>query len=100
MSEKEKQIMEKLSDIVSGLPDTKKERLLGVAEGMSIMKEAQENASDKKAVQEVTIMNDKRSTEKCSVTVVKGDKQQSILTQSKDKVTLVFEQTSLQKDSE
>lgn len=50
MSEKEKQIMEKLSDIVSGLPDAKKERLLGVAEGMSIMKEAQENCSDKKAV--------------------------------------------------
>ena len=49
MSEKEKQIMEKLSDIVSGLPDTKKERLLGVAEGMNIMKEAQEADSEKKA---------------------------------------------------
>lgn len=48
MSEKEKQIMEKLSDIVSSLPDAKKERLLGVAEGMSIMKEAQEADSDKK----------------------------------------------------
>lgn len=45
-------------------------------------------------------MDDKRNTEKCSVTVVKGDKQQSIVTQSKDKVTLAFEQTSLQKDSE
>lgn len=49
MSEKEKQIMEKLSDIVSGLPDTKKERLLGVAEGMNIMKEAKEADSEKKA---------------------------------------------------
>ena len=48
MSEKEKQIMEKLSDIVSGLPDAKKERILGVAEGMSIMKEAQEVDSEKK----------------------------------------------------
>ena len=41
MSEKEKQIIERLSDIVSGLPYAKKERLLGVAEGMSIMKESQ-----------------------------------------------------------
>lgn len=50
MSEKEKQIIERLSDIVSGLPDTKKERLLGVAEGMSIMKESQEaDKSTKKA---------------------------------------------------
>ena len=42
MSEKEKQILERLSEIVPDLPDAKKERLLGVAEGMSIMKEAQE----------------------------------------------------------
>ena len=48
MSEKEKKIIERLSDIVSGLPDAKKERLLGVAEGMSIMKEAQETDSSKK----------------------------------------------------
>ena len=49
MSEKEKQIIERLSDIVSGLPDAKKERLLGVAEGMSIMKESQEADIPKKA---------------------------------------------------
>lgn len=49
MSDKEKQIMEKLSDIVSGLTDAKKERLLGIAEGMNIMKEAQEAESEKKA---------------------------------------------------
>ena len=42
MSEKEKKILERLSMIVPELPDTKKERLLGVAEGMNIMKEAQE----------------------------------------------------------
>lgn len=48
MSEKEKKIMEKLSDIVSGLPDAKKERLLGVAEGMNIMKETQEADSEEK----------------------------------------------------
>lgn len=47
MSEKEKKILERLSRIVHELPDTKKERLLGVAEGMSIMKEAQESNSEK-----------------------------------------------------
>ena len=47
MSEKEKKILERLSRIVPELPDTKKERLLGVAEGMSIMKEAQESNSEK-----------------------------------------------------
>lgn len=45
MSEKEKKILERLSKIIPELPDTKKERLLGVAEGMNIMKEAQETAS-------------------------------------------------------
>ena len=50
MSEKEKQIIERLSDIVSGLPDAKKERLLGVAEGMSIMKESQEADQSTKKV--------------------------------------------------
>ena len=49
MSEKEKQILERLSQIIPELPDTKKERLLGVAEGMNIMKESQEADSPKKA---------------------------------------------------
>lgn len=49
MSEKEKKIIERPSDIVSGLPDAKKERLLGVAEGMNIMKESQEADNPKKA---------------------------------------------------
>lgn len=39
MSEKEKKTIEKLSEIVPKLSDGKKERLLGVAEGMSIMKD-------------------------------------------------------------
>lgn len=37
MSEKEKKILKRLSEIVPNLPDSKKERLLGVAEGMNIM---------------------------------------------------------------
>ena len=40
MSEKEREILQKLSEIIPKLPDTKgKERLLGVAEGMSIVRE-------------------------------------------------------------
>lgn len=42
MSEKEKKILKRLSEIVPNLPDSKKERLLGVAEGMNIMKESME----------------------------------------------------------
>ena len=42
MSEKEKKILERLSEILPNLPDSKKERILGVAEGMSIMKESTE----------------------------------------------------------
>ena len=40
---KEKKILKRLSEIVPNLPDSKKERLLGVAEGMNIMKESMEN---------------------------------------------------------
>ena len=43
MSEKEKKILKRLSEIVPNLPYSKKERLLGVAEGMNIMKESMEN---------------------------------------------------------
>lgn len=42
MSEKEKKILKRLSEIVPNLSDSKKERLLGVAEGMNIMKESTE----------------------------------------------------------
>ena len=39
MSEKDAKKIERLSAIVATLPETKKERLLGIAEGMAIMKE-------------------------------------------------------------
>ena len=40
---KREKILKRLSEIVPNLPDSKKERLLGVAEGMNIMKESMEN---------------------------------------------------------
>ena len=46
MSEKEREILQKLSEIVPKLPDTKKERLLGVAEGMSIVRESEREEED------------------------------------------------------
>lgn len=55
MSEKEREILQKLSEIVPKLPDTKKERLLGVAEGMSIVRESEREEEDKSA-QEVREM--------------------------------------------
>lgn len=39
MSERETEKITRLSEIVAALPETKKERLLGIAEGMAIMKE-------------------------------------------------------------
>ena len=42
MSEKEKKILKRLSEILPNLPESKKERILGVAEGMNIMKENME----------------------------------------------------------
>lgn len=39
MSERETKKIERLSEIVATLPEAKKERLLGIAEGMAIMKE-------------------------------------------------------------
>lgn len=49
MSEKEREILEKLSEIVPKIPDAKKERLLWIAEGMSIVKEDQEKTEEKTA---------------------------------------------------
>lgn len=49
MSEKERKILEKLSEIVPQIPDSKKERLLGIAEGMSIVKENQEKPEERTA---------------------------------------------------
>lgn len=37
MSEKEKDILKKISENMRGLPDEKKEYLLGVSDGMAIM---------------------------------------------------------------
>lgn len=39
MSEKEKQTMEEISKAVSGMTEAEKARFLGIAEGMSIMKD-------------------------------------------------------------
>lgn len=47
MSEKEKKIIERLSEIVTDLPEGKKERLLGVAEGMNIMKDIPKQEEEK-----------------------------------------------------
>ena len=49
MSGKEKKILERLSEIIPELPEAKKERILGVAEGMIIMKESQEVDAKKEA---------------------------------------------------
>lgn len=49
MSEKEREILQRLSEIVPTLPDTKKERLLGVAEGMSIVRESEREEENKSA---------------------------------------------------
>ena len=45
MSEREKQIVNDLMDIVDQLPETQQHRLLGVAEGMS-MASSVENATE------------------------------------------------------
>lgn len=39
MSEKEKKTMEEISKAVSGMTEAEKNRFLGIAEGMSIMKD-------------------------------------------------------------
>ena len=39
MSEKEKQTLDEISKAVSGMTEAEKARFLGIAEGMSIMKE-------------------------------------------------------------
>ena len=39
MSEKEKQTLEEISKAVSGMTESEKARFLGIAEGMSIMKD-------------------------------------------------------------
>lgn len=49
MSEKEKQTLDEISKAVSGMSEAEKARFLGIAEGISIMKDMQGNASTVKA---------------------------------------------------
>ena len=50
MSEKEKQTLDEISKAVSGMTEAEKARFLGIAEGMSIMKDmSQKNLADQKA---------------------------------------------------
>jgi hypothetical protein len=42
MTKREKEILSRLCQIIPKLPETKQERILGVAEGMSAMKELQD----------------------------------------------------------
>lgn len=46
MSEREKQIVNDLMDIVDQLPETQQHRLLGVAEGMSMVSLDKEGKTD------------------------------------------------------
>ncbi len=49
MSEKEKQTLDEISKAVSGMTEAEKARFLGIAEGMSIMKDmSQKNLANDK----------------------------------------------------
>lgn len=50
MSEREKEIIQKLSDTIPKLDKEKQNYLLGVAEGMAIAKETQQTADKKSEV--------------------------------------------------
>lgn len=45
LTKRETEILERLAQIIPTLPETKQERILGVAEGMSVMKDTQEQKS-------------------------------------------------------
>ena len=49
MSEREKQIAENLADAVSRLPDSKREFLLGYAEGVAAMADKAKGAQERQA---------------------------------------------------
>lgn len=50
MSEKEKQTLDEISKAVSGMTEAEKARFLGIAEGMSIMKDMnQKDSTEQKA---------------------------------------------------
>ena len=42
MSQKEKEIMQKLGDAISTMPEEKKEYLIGVADGIALMGDSQQ----------------------------------------------------------
>ena len=42
LTKRENEILTRLAQIIPTLPETKQERILGVAEGMSVMKDTQE----------------------------------------------------------
>lgn len=52
MSEKEKKTMEEISKAVSGMTEAEKNRFLGIAEGMSIMKDMSEKQRENKLKKE------------------------------------------------
>lgn len=47
MSQKEKEILEKLGDSISKASESKKEYLLGLAEGMALMMDKEQTESEK-----------------------------------------------------
>ena len=53
MSEKEKEIAETFKRVIPNLPEEKKEYLLGMAEGMSIMADRQRMENDAQTNQDV-----------------------------------------------
>lgn len=53
MSEKEKKIAETFKRVIPNLPEEKKEYLLGMAEGMSIMSDRQRMENDVQTNQDV-----------------------------------------------
>jgi len=47
MSEKEKKMAKRFEEIIQTLPDGKKERILGIAEGMALMKDREPESKEK-----------------------------------------------------
>lgn len=55
MSEKGKKTMEEISKAVSGMTEAEKNRFLGIAEGMSIMKDMSEKQRENKQLKEEAV---------------------------------------------
>lgn len=56
MSEKEKKTIEEISKAVSGMNEAEKNRFLGIAEGMSIMKDMSEKQREHKLLKEEEVV--------------------------------------------